>query len=145
MGAHSTHRRPRRVTLFSLLVLLLGSGLNAARAVWALQQADALDNVPLSTSLPMPWLSATSLLWAGVFAVCTIGLWRLRAWGRKGTLIAVTLFHVQIWLHHILFDRSDYAKRVWPFALLHTLVVLIIVWGFLNLPSIRRVYYGQDR
>lgn len=136
-------KRPRSVTLFSLLVLFFGSGLNLARAVWALQQASALAELPLSTSLPMPWLAGTSLVWGCVFALCSLGLWRLRAWGRNGTLVAVTLFHVQIWLHHIIFDRSDYARQVWPFAIVHTLSVLIAVWGFLNWPSIRRLYSRQ--
>jgi uncharacterized membrane protein (DUF2068 family) len=144
VGVNPTRKRPRRVTLFSLLVLLLGSGLNLARAVWAWRQAHALIDLSLSTSLPMTWLSVTSLAWAVVFAVSSLGLWRLRSWGRISTLVAVTLFHVHIWFNHIVFDRSDYARQVWPFAILHTVVVLVVVWGFLNWPSIRRVYQEHD-
>jgi hypothetical protein len=136
-------KRPRRVTIFSLLVLLLGSGLNLARAVWALRQADALADISLSTTLPMPLLAATSLVWSVVFGVCCVGLWRLRPWGRTGTLAAVTLFHGHIWLNHILFDRSTYARQVWPFAIVHTLAALFVVWGFLKWPSIRRAYDEQ--
>jgi hypothetical protein len=57
-----------------------------------------------------------------------------------GTLVATTLFHAHIWFNHIVFDRSDYARQIWPFAIFHTLVVLIAVWGFLNWVSIRRLY-----
>lgn len=137
-------KRPRSVTIFSMLVLLLGSVLNLARAIWAFRQADALPQVPLSTSMPMAWLAGMSLVWAIVFALCSFGLWGMRPWGRMGTLIAVTLYHGIIWVNHILFDRSEYAKQEWPFALLHTLVVLVIVWGFLNWPSIRRLFSERE-
>jgi uncharacterized membrane protein (DUF2068 family) len=140
----STRKRPRRVTLFSLLVLLLGSGLNLARAVWAWRQAHALNELSLTTSLPMTWLALTSLVWAVVFAFCSLGLWRLEHWGRISTLVAVTLFHGHIWFNHIVFDRSDYARQVWPFAILNTVAVLIVVWVFLNWPSIRRVYQTHE-
>lgn len=137
-------KRPWSVTIFSLLVLLLGSALNLARSFWALRQADALADVPLSTSMPMAWLAGLSLFWGLAFGICSFGLWRLRTWGRTGTLIAATLFHVNIWFNHILFDRSEYARQEWPFAIGHTLVVLVGVWGFLNWPSIRRLFDEQD-
>lgn len=126
-------------------MLLLGSGLNLARAVWALRQANALTDLPQSTSMPMTWLSATSLVWGLAFAVCGYGLWRLRPWGRIATLAAATLYHVNIWFNHIVFDRSDFARQVWPFAIINSLVALIVVWGFLNWPSIRRLYDEKER
>jgi uncharacterized membrane protein (DUF2068 family) len=144
MNSNPRRKRPRRVTLFSLLVLLLASGLNLARAYSALRQASALADVPLSTSMPMALLSVTSFVWGLIFAVCSVGLWRLRSWGRMATLVAATLFHVHIWINHIVFDRSDYARQVWPFAIVHSLVALTIVWGFLNWPSIRRLYSQEN-
>jgi uncharacterized membrane protein (DUF2068 family) len=143
--ANSKPKRPRSVTLFSLGVLLFGGGLNLARAAWAWRQADALTELSASTSMPMALLGGTSLLWGVVFVACSLGLWRLRLWGRTGTLVAVTLFHVHIWLNHAVFDRSDYARQVWPFAVLHTLATLFFVWGFLYRSSIRRLYAEQER
>ena len=140
VNADPTPKRPWRVTLFSLLVLLLGSGLNVARAVSALYQANALAYLPQATAMPMTLLFGTSLVWGIVFGVCSLGLWKLRLWGRVGTLVATTLFHTHVWFNHIVFDRSGYARQVWPFAIVHTLVVLIIVWGFLNRASIRHLY-----
>jgi uncharacterized membrane protein (DUF2068 family) len=134
-----TRKRPWSVTIFSLLVLLLGSGVNLARAVWALRQASALADLSLSTSMPMSWLAATSLVWGLAFAICGCGLWRLRPWGRTATLVLVTLYHFNIWLNHVLFDRSDYARQVWPFSISNSLVALVMVWGFLNWRSIRRL------
>lgn len=137
-------KRPRRVTLFSLAVLLLGSGLNLARAAWAWQRTGTLNSLPAPTSMPMALLAGTSLVWGLVFFVCGLGLWRLRPWGRTFTLSAVTLFHTHIWLNHVLFDRSDYARQVQPFAVVHTLVTLFVVWGFLYWPSVRRLYEKQE-
>jgi hypothetical protein len=125
-------------------VLLLGSGLNLARGIWALNQANALADMSLSTSMPQDYLFVTSLVWGLFFGVCSLGLWRLRSWGRIGTLAGVTLFHVHIWFNHVLFDRSDYARQVWPFAILHSLIALSVVWFVLNSPSIRRVFGGQN-
>jgi hypothetical protein len=140
MPAYDPPRRPRHVTLFSLAVLWLGSGLNLLRAAWAWRQANALTDLPASTAMPMTALTGTSLVWGVLFGVCSLGLWRLRSWGRRGTLIAITLFHVHIWINHVLFDRSDYARQAWPFAIIHTLGTLCVVWGFLYWPSIRRLY-----
>lgn len=128
-------KRPWRVALFSLGVLALGSGVNLLRAAWAWR-----TDLPASTSMPMAWLAVTSLVWGLVFGACSLGLWRLRPWGRRGTLASVTLFHVHIWINHLLFDRSDYARQVRPFAVAHTLVALLIVWGFLYWPTVRRLY-----
>jgi hypothetical protein len=138
-----TRKRPRSVTIFSLLVLLMGSALNLTRAMWAFRQADALADLPLSTSMPMGLLAATSLIWAFAFLVCAYGLWRLRPWGRIATLALVTLYHVNIWFNNLVFDRSDYARQVWPFAVVNSLVALAVVWGFLNWPSIRDLYRDQ--
>ena len=138
-------KRSWRVTIFSLLVLLLGSGLNLVRAVWALRQANALTDLPQPTSMPMTWLSATSLVWGLAFTLCAYGLWRLRPWGRSATLVAMTLYHVNIWFNHTVFDRSDYARQVVPFAVVNSLLALAVVWGFLNWPAIRRLYKIQDR
>jgi hypothetical protein len=137
-------RRSRRVTIFTLLVLLLGSGVNLARAAWTLAQADALAVLSLSTSMPMSYLFGISLAWCLVFGLCSFGLWRLRSWGRTVTLVSVTLYHGHVWFNHILFDRSDYARQVWPFAIAHTAVVLSLVWGFLNWPSMRQVFEEPD-
>jgi uncharacterized membrane protein (DUF2068 family) len=135
-----TRKRPWSVTIFSLLVLLLGSGLSLARTVWALRQANALADLPLSTSMPMGLLAATSLTWGVAFAICSYGLWRLCSWARIATLVVVTLYHVNIWFNHIVFDRSDYARQVLPFATVNSVVVLAAVWVFLNWPSIRPLY-----
>lgn len=145
MHVHSTGRRPGCVTLFSLLVLLLGSGLNLARGIWAARYASTLADLSLSTAMPMSWLAATSLLWGLAFGVCGVALWRLRPRARMGTMLCVALFHGHIWLNHVFFDRSDYAVQAWPFSIVQTMLALVIVWGFLNWPSIQRLYREQGQ
>jgi uncharacterized membrane protein (DUF2068 family) len=144
MMTGETNRRRWPVTLFSFLVLLFGGGFNLARGLWAWDQARVLVDLSWSTSLPMNWLAATSLFWALVFAVCSVGLWRVRSWGRRATLIGVTLYHGHIWVNHWLFARSDYTSQVRPFSILNTALVLVLVWGFLNWPSVRAVFDGGD-
>jgi hypothetical protein len=94
--------------------------------------------------MPKDYLFATSLVWFLVFGGCGVGLWQMRPWGRTATLMAVTIYHAHIWFNHVFFDRSDYAYRVWPFAIVNSLVVLTVVWGFLYWPSIRRAYGEPD-
>ncbi len=132
-------KRPWRVTLFSLAVLALGGGINLSRAAWAWR-----TDLPVSTSMPMAWLAVTSLAWGVVLSACSVGLWRLRPWGRRGMLAAVSLYQVHIWINHLLFDRSDYAPQVWPLAVVHTLLTLLVVWGFLYWPAVRRLY-GEEK
>jgi hypothetical protein len=117
--------------------------LNLTRAIWAWGEASAFAEMSVSTTLPMEWLAALSLVWSVVFAVCVVGLWRLQVWGWFLTLAAVSLFHAHIWFNHFLFDRSFYARQLWPFALAYTAVVLLGTWGFLLWPSVRRLYRGQ--
>ena len=142
--SRTASRHPWRIKLFSLGVLFLGGGLNLLRAAWAWRQAQALSDLSFSPAMPMSLLTGTSFVWGVLLGLCGLGLWLLRSWGRQGTLIAVTLYHAHIWLNHLLFDRSDYASQVWPFALVHTLGTLFLVWGFLFWPSIRRLYESQS-
>jgi hypothetical protein len=95
--------------------------------------------------MPMTLLSAESFAWGLAFGLCGYGLWRLRTWGRLATLFVVTLYHVNVWFNHIVFDRSDFSRQVWPLSIFNSLLALFIVWGFLNWPSIRSLYSDQVR
>lgn len=140
-----SRRAARYVTLFSLVVLLLGGGLNLVRAWGAWHAARRLNSMTGVPAMPLTWLAGTSLIWASVLAVSSWGLWRRRAWGWLATLSAVTLYHGHIWLNHLWFDRSSYARQSWPLALVDTGVTLLLVWGFLYWPSIRTIYQDGER
>jgi hypothetical protein len=112
------------VVVTLLLFLALG---NLGRGVMALHIRAALPSLPLT--VPLEYLAAMGFFWAAAFAACVVGLWRLSPWGRRVTPIAVTLYQAHVWLNHLCFDASDYARQTRPFDLLMTLLCLALVWG----------------
>jgi uncharacterized membrane protein (DUF2068 family) len=90
--------------------------------------------------VPLAWLIAGKLVWGIVFGVTAWGVWRLKAWGRKLLLIGATLYQVHIWINHLLFDTVAYAWQVRPFQVGITLITLAVVWGYMCLPDVRRLY-----
>lgn len=148
MGGEATQtRRGRqrliRLILFNLAVLVLGGCLNLYRSAQALQQIDALEDWAVKE--PLQRLAVTGLIWGLTFIMCAVGLWYQKRWGWVLTPIATSVYHVHIWINHFLFDTSDYARSVWPWALANTMVLLLFVWGFSYLPSIRAVYRKKSR
>jgi len=70
---------------------------------------------------------------------------RFRRWGRRGALAAVTLYEIHVWVNHLLFDANDYARQTRPRDLVLTLLLLILVWGLLNWPSVQRVFRSKNQ
>jgi len=141
----SNQRRKRRErtapekAVFALAILLLLVGVaNLGRATVALYTASRLPDLPVS--VPLPYLAATSAFRGAALIACAVGLVRFRRWARWATLIVATLFQAQVWLDHLLFDRSHYALRIWPRDLALSALFLALVWGLLNWPSIRKVF-----
>jgi hypothetical protein len=125
------------VVLLGLLILALALG-NLVRAVMALCYAARLPDLPMTVS--WTYLAAMGGFWCAVFLVCVVGLACFRRWGRWSTLAAVTLYEVHVWVNHLAFDASDYARQVWLQDLLLALLLLAFVWGLLSLPGIRREF-----
>jgi hypothetical protein len=125
------------VIALGVLVLILALA-NLGRAAMALRYATLLPAVPMTVS--WTYLAAMGVVWGLVFVACTVELVSFRPWGRWGTLAAVTLYEVHIWVNHILFDANEYAFQIRPRDLLLTLLLLALVWGLLNWPSIRKEF-----
>jgi len=125
------------VIALSLLVLALGLA-NLGRTVMALRYDTLLPDLPLT--VPLTYLAAMGGFWGLAFVACAVGLVRFRPWGRWGTLAAVTLYEAHVWVNHLLFDANNYARQTWPRHLILTLLLLALIWGLLNLPSIRKVF-----
>ena len=118
---------------------MLALGLaNMTRAALALRYDALLPDLPLT--VPLTYLAAMGGFWGLAFVACAVGLARFRLWGRWGTLAAVTLYEVHVWINHLLFDANDYARQTRPRDLVLTLLLLAVVWGLLNWPSIRKVF-----
>jgi len=125
------------VIALGLLVLALGLA-NLGRAVMALRYDTLLPDLPLT--VPLTYLAAMGGFWGLIFVVCTVGLVRFRPWGRWGTMAAVTLYEIHVWVNHLLFDGSDYARQTRPRDLLLTMLLLALVWVSLNLHSVRKTF-----
>ncbi len=123
------------IIALGLLTLALGLA-NLGRAAKALRYAALLPVLPMTVS--WVYLAAMGGFWGLIFAACTVGLVGFRRWSRWGTLAAVTLYEGHVWATHLLFDASEYAFQIRLRDLLLTLLLLALVWGLLNWPSIRR-------
>ena len=127
----------KTVLFMSLLPLALGLG-NLVRLGGAVYFALRLPDLPMTVS--WTYLATMGGLWGAVFIACVVGLVRFRSWGRWSTLVATTLYEAHVWLNHLLFDASDYAYMVWPRDLVLTALLLVVVWGTLNWPGVRKVF-----
>ncbi|TET50265.1 MAG: hypothetical protein E3J64_08465 [Anaerolineales bacterium] len=144
--AGSTGRRKKRrkltrpekaIVALSALVLVLGLA-NLGRAAGALAGGSALPDLPLSVS--WTYLAVTGLVWGLAFLVCAGGLIWFRRWSRWATIAAVTAYEIQVWVNHLLFDRSDRALQTRGWDLLLAVLLLIVTWGLLNRPKVRGVF-----
>jgi hypothetical protein len=107
--------------------------------MWVALRYDAhLPDLPLT--VPLTYLAAMGGFWGVVFVISAAGLLRARLWSRWLTLVAVTLYEINVWINHLLFDANDYARQTWPRGLVFALLLLAFVWGALNWPSIRKVF-----
>jgi hypothetical protein len=129
--------RPRSVTLLALWVLVLAA-YNLLGAVASAQRYTVLNTLPLS--LPPAYLIAAGVVWAVVFGVLAVGLWRLRAWARWGTLAAATLYVALGAVERLVFARADYARESAPYFLaLHAAWLAWVAWTLLR-PRARRSF-----
>jgi hypothetical protein len=141
-GERSPRTAARRaVAALTLLIAMLGLS-NLGRVVLAIGYATRLPDLPMTVT--WPYLAVKGGLWGVAFILCAFGLLRLRPWGRWATLAASTLYQAHGWIDRILFDASDYAQRTRPRDLALTLLFLVIVWGVLIWPRVRRLF-RQER
>ena len=134
--------RPQKwVVVLGLLMLVLGLA-NLARAGMALRYAAHLPNLPMTVS--WAYLAVMGACWGLVFVACAVGLVRFRPWGRWSTLAATTLYEAHVWVNHILFDASDYARQTRLCDLLLTFLLLALTWGLLSLHSVRKTFESEE-
>jgi hypothetical protein len=133
-------KRPFVVTLFSLLVLLLAAW-NAFQILSALQRYDLMRTLDLTTEANL--LIVIGLTWAIGFGLAAWGLWRLRAWGRTWMLIAIIAYQAQQWIMRLSLMRSSDEVIRRPADVFLSLLSIAVVWGFLFIPKIRRLYRNE--
>jgi hypothetical protein len=134
-------KRPFVVTLFSLLVLLLAAW-NVFQVWNAVQRYDFMRSLNLSTEANL--LIVIGLTWAIGFGLAAWGLWRLRSWGRIWMLIAIVAYQAQQWIMRLSLMRSSEEVIRRPADVFLSLLSIAVVWGFLFIPKIRKVYVKSD-
>jgi len=134
-------KRPRSVYLFALAVLYLGV-MNLVRARLALDGQSFAQTLPLT--MPLAYLGTCGWAWGLAFVVIAFGVWRLWPWARKLLLVAIMAYQFHIGVNHLIFDTSAYSRQVWPFQIGISVAWIVVVWGFLFLPGIRRVFAKRE-
>jgi hypothetical protein len=134
-------KRPFVVTLFSLLVLLLAAW-NIFQVFSVFQSYDLMSTLNLSTEANL--LIVIGLTWAIGFGLAAWGLWRLRSWGRAWMLIAIVAYQAQQWVMRFALMRSSDEVIRRPADIFLSLLSIVVVWGFLFIPKIRRLYVKRD-
>ena len=125
------------VILLIALLLILGIA-NVGRAVLALRYSTRLPDLPLTISLD--YLAAMGGFWGITFIICAIGLSLFREWARRSTLVAVTLYQMNVWANRLLFSVSDYARQTVPRDVVLTGTFLLLFWIPLRLPPVQRLF-----
>jgi hypothetical protein len=130
-------KRPFVVTLFSLLVLLLAAW-NVFQVWNAVQRYDFMRTLNVTTAANL--LIVMGITWAIGFGLAAWGLWRLRSWGRTWTLIAIIAYQAQQWIMRFTLVRSTDEVIRRPADVFLSILSIAVVWGFLFIPKIRRLY-----
>jgi hypothetical protein len=133
-------KRPLSVTLFSLLVLLLAAW-NVFQVWSVVQRYDFMRTLNLTT--PANLLIIIGLTWAIGFGLAAWGLWRMRSWGRTWMLIAIIAYQAQQWIMRFTLVRSSDEVLRRPADLFLSLLSIVVVWSFLFIPKIRRLYQNE--
>ncbi len=130
-------KRPTSVTLLAWAVLLLAAW-NAWRIIIAAQNYTFM--LSLGQGAIAILLIVIGSMWAIGFAIAAYGLWRLRAWGRRWTLIAIAAYQLHLWIERLTLERTPYEQLTRPANIVLSVLLIIAVWGFLFLPKIRKSF-----
>jgi hypothetical protein len=124
------HRRPFVVTLLAIGVFLLGMG-------YFLQAGQGLSHYSLHQQVPLSvpaWYQPLSGgLWGILWLILAAGLWSVKEWARRLTLVVLPI-HLALWLADwVLFSRSEIAIQSFWFDLILRLLPTILAAAILLL------------
>lgn len=84
----------------------------------------ALQLPDLPMSVPAGYLAISGAVWGLTAAVAGLGLLLGKPWSVRMVRWGIPAFLLWYWIDRLLFARSDYAARSWPFALILSTVGL---------------------
>jgi hypothetical protein len=125
------------VVAVATLLLLVGLA-NLARGSLAIASALRLPALPMAVS--WEYLATGGIVRGLALCICSFGLAGFYRWARVASLIITSAFQVDVWVNHLLFDASDYARQTWPRDLALTVLFLGFVFGVLAWPSVCREF-----
>jgi uncharacterized membrane protein (DUF2068 family) len=129
--------RSASVTWLALAVFSL-AGVNLGRAAYTLSQWPLLASLDLPTPLALSVVLGG--LWGGILLAAAWGLWRLRAWGRRLTLIAFPIYQAWVVIWQFVFARADYARGRLLFVVVASLALTAVVVWPLTRPHVREAF-----
>ena len=112
--------------IFALWWLVLGLA-NGVRAVMAFFLTPALQ--PYDLSIPLPFLGGLYALWCVLCLIVCAAVW-LRWPIRRWTLPAAVAYQITLWALRIFAYRSDYARSLWIWHLILTVLFLGMMYIF---------------
>ncbi len=132
-------KRPRSVTVLVFGVLIF-TGIYWTRFSQTLARWDFLRSLPLS--VPPLYLAATGLLWGLLGLLLSWGLWR--GWRRAPRLlrISVLAYFGFYWFDRLALAAHDRAGGNWPFMLVITTLVVVLVYWIMSRTAVR-TYFGE--
>jgi uncharacterized membrane protein (DUF2068 family) len=117
-------KRPLIVTSLTIGVLIFTVD-HLVRAYQAVRQWELLSALPLS--VPLVYLAGTGLFWGMAGLVLAVGLWQAKTWSFRGVVLLVLAYAAYDGLDRFFLARSPARQASWPFSLILTLVILILI------------------
>lgn len=133
-------KRPRSVTLLTLLVLMITSAYLIRFGVATQNRSFLLER---ALTLSPVYLIVTGAFWGVLGAAIVWGLWSGRAWAARLLRWVALPFSGYYWVEQMGFADPAFARVNWPFRLGMNLIVLGLVYGVLSRRNVR-LYFGSD-
>jgi hypothetical protein len=134
-------KRPLSVTLLALAVLLFAIYQLVWRVIGTLRQLALMRLYGLDAQAAI--LISIGAVWTIGFALASIGLWQLREWGRRWTMIAVPAYQLHIWIEQLTLERATNAQVPRPADAVFSIVLVLSIWAFLSLPKVRLAFQSS--
>jgi hypothetical protein len=131
-------KRPFSVSLLAIVVLTFTS-LHLVRFVEVLRLWDFLHE--LLPDLPL-FLALTGAIWGVIGLVLVWGLWRGHPMAPQATRLAALVYAGYYWIDHLWLAASIEERRILPFTVGVTLVLLGFIYWTLSRPR-AKAFFGE--
>ncbi len=126
------------VLILGLLVFTLASfvRLGMALSLWTF-----LSSLPAAVS-PV-YQAAAGLVWGSAGAITIVWLWKGQSIGKAAARILAVTYGLYYWIDELFLAASDIRSSNWLFSGAMTVLLVLLVFGSLALPSVSR-FLGEE-